>query len=558
LLAIGLAVAQLWAAANNHAMNEDGINYLDMADAYMRGDWQNAINSVWSPMYSWILGPILHLLDPPMKWEFPIAHLVNFVIFLGALVCFEFFWRQVIHYMQINALGGSGEQYTTLPEWALLALGYLLFISSALYQIGIWAVTPDMLMSAFVYLAAGLILRIRLGNDSWRTFILLGWVLGLSYLAKAFMFPLAWIVLGISFFSVGNTRRAIPRVIVGIIAFLLVSAPFITALSFVKGDITFSDAGTLTYARYLNDVPYPHWQGDPPGNGTPEHPSRKILDEPPVYEFASPVGGTYPMSFNPAYWYEGLTLRFDLERQLDNLSFSALFYVDLLARQQASLFFGVLLLYLLSPWQPLGIKQILSKWGLAIVAAAAFGAYAIVHALGRYVGVFVVLFWADLLANARLPNSQTYKRFACMLSLLMCLFMLMNIAVYNLEHVRALLGWGNPHQLAVEGSESPSWPGEVAETLFELGIQSGDKVAVIGYAFGSFWARLARVQIVSEMLDRDADTFYRGDVRLQQSVIEAFGQTRARAIVAEGVPNEIIMDGWSQIGTSNYYVYLLN
>ncbi|MHC4476808.1 MAG: hypothetical protein ACYTEL_14270 [Planctomycetota bacterium] len=240
----------------------------------MRGDWDAAINPVWSPMYSWILGVLMRVLEPPMEWEFPIVHLANFAIYVVALVCFEYFWRQLTLYRRTRIQRESGETLINLPDWAWSVIGYLLFVVVSLHLIEIWAVTPDMLMSAFVYLAGGILVRLRMGFIGMRSFIFLGLVLGLGYLAKAVMLPIALVFLGVSLFTVENVRRAIPLGSMAMVVFALVSVPFITIVSIAQGELTFGDAGTLTYARYINGVPYPHWQGDPPGNGTPEHPSR--------------------------------------------------------------------------------------------------------------------------------------------------------------------------------------------------------------------------------------------------------------------------------------------
>src|SRR5690349_2200928 len=56
LFAIGLGLLHVYAAIKSQSMNADGISYLDIGDAYFRADWANAINPVWSPLYSWILG----------------------------------------------------------------------------------------------------------------------------------------------------------------------------------------------------------------------------------------------------------------------------------------------------------------------------------------------------------------------------------------------------------------------------------------------------------------------------------------------------------------------
>ena len=53
LAAIVLGGVQAW--AGRFPVGEDGVSYLDIADSYLRGDWHNAINAYWSPMYSWLL-----------------------------------------------------------------------------------------------------------------------------------------------------------------------------------------------------------------------------------------------------------------------------------------------------------------------------------------------------------------------------------------------------------------------------------------------------------------------------------------------------------------------
>jgi hypothetical protein len=260
LLAVGLGGLHTWAAAAQQSMSEDGISYLDMGDAYWRGDWGMAINTVWSPFYSWILGLTMKVLRPPMGWEFPVVHLVNFAIYLIALVSFEYFWHQLTHAKRRRGEAGGGDEWVGLPGWAWDSLGYVLFIWSSLSLIKIWAVTPDMLTAAFVYLAGGLLIRIGMGGARWGAFAAFGLVLGLAYLAKAAMFPLAFVFLGVGLLAAGELRWAAPRILVALFAFLFLAAPFVAVLSLSKGRVTFGDAGKITYLRYGNGVPYPHWR----------------------------------------------------------------------------------------------------------------------------------------------------------------------------------------------------------------------------------------------------------------------------------------------------------
>jgi len=556
VLALILGAIHTWAAATSYSMNADGVSYLDMGDAIFHGDWATGISAVWSPLYAWILGAVMRLFNPTMEWEFPLVHIVNYLIFLFALVCFEFFWGQLVQYhQQVQIEKDTGQRFIGWPDWALWAVGYLVFITATLTLIEIWSVTPDMLMAAFVLLAAGLLLKIRVGKNSWRIFLLLGLVLGIGYLAKEIMMPVAILFIGITFFTVENKRQAVRHVPLVIVGYLLIALPYSIIFTSVRGDSTFGGAASFTYAKHVNGVSFAHWQGKPPGSGTPEHPTRQIFDDPPIYEFATPVGGTYPVSFDPAYWNAGLTAHFDFRQQIDALIVSGLFYLNVLFYQYGALLIGVVTLYLLGRNKPFRLLDVLSRWGLVVIALAVFGFYGIVLVSGRYIGVFVILFWADLLANIRLPDSSITRKLVPVLGILIMIFLLANLVTFSLSGYRDLGAAANAASSA--GGTAPDWPGEVAQALLDTGLDAGDPVAIIGYGFDSFWARLARVKIVAEMPINEAGPFWIGKPELQTEVIEAFASSGAKAIVAETVPTYASLPGWEQVGSSNYYILKL-
>jgi hypothetical protein len=168
---------------------------------------------------------------------------------------------------------------------------------------------------------------------------------------------------------------------------------------------------------------------------------------------------------------------------------------------------GFLAFFLLGKKGFTNFNKILSDYNLLIPALAAYLLYAFVLIEGRYVGVFIVLFWAALLSNISLIDDPINRSFLTILPAIMILVMLGNILVFNLEGFVAL---ERKQETRSDASNlPPSWPGEVAQELHELGIQPGDQVGVIGYAFDSYWARLARVKIVAEMLDWEAIPFGR-------------------------------------------------
>lgn len=544
--AVVMGSLHVWAAISSQSMNADGIAYLDIGDAYFRGDWATAINPVWSPLYSWILGLVNFLFKPSMQWEFPTVHIVNFFIYLFALAGFEFMWSNVR-----NTTQPDSDQLSE-PFW--WTLGYLLFIWIALSLIQLWAVTPDMLMAGLVFLAAGHIAQIRAGEVRNRLFLGLGLILGLGYLSKTFMLSVALVFLGLTWLVQKRTWNSLYKSLLAVSVFLLISLPFILLISNVKGKFTIGEAGVVTFLRYVNGMPFPHWQGNPDQGIVPTHPSRVIHESPAVYEFGEPVGGTYPISLDPAYWYEGIEPRFEFGGLLNRLLSSSLVYAELFSQQQGILVACVLAMYAMGQRRRFSFSEFLGRWALVIPAVIAFGLYGTILVEGRYVGVFILLFWTDILSNIRLADSANNKTWLHVLSGITALGLLANIAMFNLDgfkHLNPTLGVESVQRVA-----HPARPLQVAQMLHELGIGPGDRVGVIGYAYDSFWARLARVRIVAEMLEADANEFWRGDEGLRESVLHAFANTGVDAVVAEYVPGYVALRDWHQVENSNYYIYV--
>ena len=99
VLGVFVGLVQAWAYRFSLS-SEDAVSYLDIGDAYLRGDWHRAINAYWSPLYSWLLGFFIAILQPPPYWEFFVVKLVNLFIFLVAFASFDFFLQQLIKYQR--------------------------------------------------------------------------------------------------------------------------------------------------------------------------------------------------------------------------------------------------------------------------------------------------------------------------------------------------------------------------------------------------------------------------------------------------------------------------
>ena len=548
---IAVALGGFLAWDGRHAMDPDSISYLDMGEAYLRGDWERAINAHWSPLYSWLLGLSLAVLKPSPFWEFSVAHLVNFGIYLLTLASFHFFLLELLRYNRGQRTNFSKNAGVTLPDWAWIALGYTLFIWSTLNLITIALVTPDILVPLFVYLASGILLRICRGSASWLTFILFGLVLGFGYLAKSPMLLIGLIFLGMSLFSLGDFRKAVPRVVVALVAFLLIAGPYVLILSKAKGRLTIGDTAKLAYAWWVNGATYGvHWQGEPPGSGRPEHPTRKIFDAPPIYEFATPIGGTYPPWYDPSYWYEGVVAHFDLTGQIKALKENAQTLLEII--RDSGLFVGCLILYLFMGRGWFSVGDMAKQWILLIPHLAAFTIYLLTCLRPRYLGAFVVLFWMGLFSGLHLPDSPDSKKLVECTTVAMVTVMMIAIAFSP-----ALMAFSRAGELIAGRNPWPHPHYQVAEGLNRMGVRSGDKVASLGTSFKAYWARLARVKIVAEIPSGHVRDFWAAGSSGRSQVMEAFASTGARVVVAQNIPTLSSARGWQRIGNTGHYAYLL-
>src|SRR5687767_12529630 len=127
---IALLLGLLQALAHYQEISStDCISYLDIGDAYFRHDLKPAINSSWSPLYSWVLGAAIYVVRPSAYWEFPLVNLISFIIFVFALLSFEFFLSRLIHDSRQSVVTGEeAEHFFVVPEAIWLIAGYTIFL----------------------------------------------------------------------------------------------------------------------------------------------------------------------------------------------------------------------------------------------------------------------------------------------------------------------------------------------------------------------------------------------------------------------------------------------
>ncbi len=543
ILSVALGAFQAW--IGRYSMGPDGMSYLDIGDAYLRGDWKAAINGYWGPLYSIVLGAVMRVFRPSMRWEFPLVHLVNFVVFLGALLCFRIFLRSAAPWIWDNSKAAA-EDVAPLSAEIVLGLSYVLFLFSSLVLDNLVLVTPDLIVETLVLLLGALLLDLR-AQHSWWKFGLFGALCGLGYLTKAVMFPLAFVFLAVLLFAGKISKARVGAVLLAGVVFLMVSSPFIFALSKAKGRLTYADTGKLNYAELVNPhCSTTHWQGEPAGSGTPLHATRKILNDPVVFEYAEPIGGTYPPWYDPSYWNDGMRPQFRLRAQVRVLIQSALAYGQIL--QSYSAFIAGMVIFLLMG-KTAALRGIAQNWPILMVACAAAGGYGLVEVLNRFFGGFAALFFVGILTGIRLPKSEGLEVASRSIGLGVMLAMSLSLAMTIGDSAYRTLTVGAGPAM---GDQIP-----VAEALQGMGLRANDNVAVFGDGVQNYWARLGKFKIIAEIDSPNlfGREFWALPADLKVRAYESLRRTQAKLIVAWDPPPSETSQGWKQIGTTQYYVY---
>jgi hypothetical protein len=521
-------------------MNQDGISYLDMADKLLQWDFSPLIHPYWSPLYPCLLAFVLKAFPGP-GMEFQAAHIANWLIGLAALASFTFFLTQ---HLRLQAAANGPESAAGFRSRTGFA--YMLFLWGTLEAIGLAVVTPDLCVTALVYLIAGLCCKLIAGRPGWHmTAGLLGIMLGFAGLTKAAMMPLGaalLVLLAIPWFPVPARR---PSLAIAVLGFLIISGPFVFALSLRQHHLTFGEAGRLNYAWAVQrGIPiHAMWLRQGPTGGTPVHPPRVLNSDPLVLEFTNTVPGTNPLWYDPSYFYEGLQVHFDLRKQVSAMVKS------LQALRWAS---GSMLYPLLAGLFVLGchasrrrVWKKLSRSLLLVWSLLAIGMFAQVAVEPRYVAPFLVLFWLaiyDAFSPSRLR--AVYRGAINVTAVCILLFQMHPLLKTAAEAMRAS---GSPVHLAV------------ARELARLGLHAGDEIATVGSGFEAYYARLARLRIVAyigwtdDRISGDDPSPPLNDAQVA-TIQDKLRQLHIKAIVGPANRVVTVSGAWHPIGDTGYCV----
>ena len=145
LWALGAILGLLQAWFSRMDIVNDTVSYLDMGNYFFHGHHESIINGLWAPLYAWLLGLMIYVVNPSAYWEYPAVHLLLFFVFLFNMACFDYLFRQVAP----NWIRYCEDEKGSIPPWVWITIAYTIFLWASLSLIGVWETNPDMLVSAF-------------------------------------------------------------------------------------------------------------------------------------------------------------------------------------------------------------------------------------------------------------------------------------------------------------------------------------------------------------------------------------------------------------------------
>src|SRR5690606_31800021 len=119
-------------AAHRYQINPDGVGYISVAQKYLRGEWADAVNAYWSPLYSWLLVPLLAVGIEPLAATKVLG------VGIGGLILFAM--------TRLLRLAGVRQDVRTIAALAAIPL-----VVDAAYDV----ITPDLLLAAALLLYLG-------------------------------------------------------------------------------------------------------------------------------------------------------------------------------------------------------------------------------------------------------------------------------------------------------------------------------------------------------------------------------------------------------------------
>lgn len=544
-----------------YQIDGDAVSYMDIASSILHGRWHEIVNGLWNPGYPALLALGKLLTHAGRMQELYVFYWVNYCIFLGSIACTWFFIQSILQARSLFSTKHSEIEWTFSASQIFL-IGYATVFLSWQNEFSLGKIRVDGLFASLLLLAFGFLFR-AVFTPSLLFDVGVGCSLGLAYLVKSPGFVLA---AGI-FFLLATYKIVAPetkyrrwRIGISIVAFSLVSDPYITALSMQKGRFDVGDSARLNYAWYVSGTEPEHLLnnqhsrfGDAAVNL--QHSEIQMPSSPIVMYFPHFQHATYGPWFDPSYFNEGVKPRFNLLAQLQltiqqsrHLFLFTVIHADVLALLAFCIVCGM------QAGRALCLRWILVM--IYVILLFSIAMYLCVHFLDRYIAG---QFWAACIATFAILTYNKSKHTSLLKGA--SAFFAIVIVLHGVQSVVEL------RQTALLSGVEYGWQRttefDTASKLLATGILPGDSVSCFRACnTGAYWARLAGIHVNSaiydplSMLDTDYGPKLWQGLPDKSKALQALRSVGDKALVGyfEGPP--VARENWRHLAGDYYYLSL--
>ena len=228
---------------HHYHLGADGISYIAIAENYLNGDYVNAINGYWSPLYSWLMTPVIY-------FGFELQYAGYVTRFVSLIVGF-------FTIIGLNGLSSTFNLNNTIKRALLFTSIPLILFFAIRYD------TPDLLVVCILIYYFSIIFK-KNYSHSWVNGALCGFLGGIGFLSKTYVFPFFiahfFILNAIYYFKGLKLRKTHVKTnfIIGLVFFLMISGIWMGTISAKYDKLTI---GTST--DYNHAIIGPEYQKHP-------------------------------------------------------------------------------------------------------------------------------------------------------------------------------------------------------------------------------------------------------------------------------------------------------
>jgi len=256
-------------------INRDLFSLLSIAKIYANGNYFDAINGYWGPLFSWLLVPFIKFNSTP-----------SFILYSSKVLSLIIGFFTLVGVILLSYRFEMDEKIRTILLFSIIPL-ILYFTFGFEPQIN----HPDLLLACFLIYYLYYIFN---PNYSFNLSdgILCGLFAALAYLTKSYAFPfflVHFVLFNVFHYYKANANRkgVFKNFILGLTVFLIISGAWSAIISEKYGELTFGTSGKYNYKEI---GPIQHNYGSPIWHGFMNPPSNEALsawDDPSYFDVRS-------------------------------------------------------------------------------------------------------------------------------------------------------------------------------------------------------------------------------------------------------------------------------